>query len=214
MSMCEYIALCMILPYDGVGCHFLLLRVYELFISSRFCLFIGIGMYHLFSGWSPVYRLKRTLSCLASLFGNISCILSTELALPVRRELRHFKGFLGFPLRQWNWLSRCSEVIHSVRCTVAGGWCWFVVRKKYCWWLLAGAGLVWEKNTVGWMQRTDWIEMGKYQSLGIGYFYYLQQPGFVFSYPETFATLSFAFLCGTVPALGNTCADQLYLLDV
>jgi hypothetical protein len=56
--------------------------------------------------------------------------------------------------------------------------------------------------------------MGKYQSLGIGYFYYLQQPGFVFSYPETFATVSFAFLCGTVSALGNTCADQLYLLDV
>ena len=40
--------------------------------------------------------------------------------------------------------------------------------------------------------------MGKYQSPGIGYFYYLQQPGFVFSYPETFATLSYAFLCSTV----------------
>jgi len=167
MSMCEYIALCMILPYDGVGCHFLLLRVYELFISSRFCLFIGIGMYHLFSGWSPVYRLKRTLSCLASLFGNISCILSTELALPVRRELRHFKGFLGFPRRQWNWLSRCSEVIHSVSLlwsdslySLCCGW-WLMLiccEKKYCW--LTGAGLVWEKNTVGWMQRTDWIEMG------------------------------------------------------
>jgi hypothetical protein len=34
----------------------------------------------------------------------------------------------------------------------AGGYCWFVVRKKYGW--LAGADLVWEKNTVMiWCER-------------------------------------------------------------
>jgi hypothetical protein len=30
---------------------------------------------------------------------------------------------------------------------VAGGWCWFVLRVKYCWLV---AGLFWEKSTVGW----------------------------------------------------------------
>ena len=44
--------------------------------------------------------------------------------------------------------------VHSVRLAVAGGWCWFVVRKKYAGWpcLVAGADLVWEKNIIGWLQ--------------------------------------------------------------
>ena len=31
--------------------------------------------------------------------------------------------------------------IHSVCCAVAGGWCWFAVREKYCW-LAGGCWLV------------------------------------------------------------------------
>ena len=42
----------------------------------------------------------------------------------------------------------------SVRLDVAGSWCWFVVREKYCW--LADAKLVWEKNIAGW--HVSWIE--------------------------------------------------------
>jgi len=36
---------------------------------------------------------------------------------------------------------------------LAGGWCWFAVRKKntFDWWLVAGADLMWEKNTTGWL---------------------------------------------------------------
>ena len=34
--------------------------------------------------------------------------------------------------------------LHYVRCAVAGGWCWLV-----------GADLVWKKNTVSWIQRTE-----------------------------------------------------------
>jgi hypothetical protein len=32
---------------------------------------------------------------------------------------------------------------------VADGWCWFVLREKYCW-LVAGGWFVLEKSTVGW----------------------------------------------------------------
>ena len=34
------------------------------------------------------------------------------------------------------------------------------------WWLVAAAGLVWEKNTVGWMQRTEWCS---FESIEIVY---------------------------------------------
>ena len=41
---------------------------------------------------------------------------------------------------------------HFVRLVVAGGWCWFVMREKYCW-LVPSADLVWEKNTIGVIDR-------------------------------------------------------------
>jgi hypothetical protein len=32
---------------------------------------------------------------------------------------------------------------------VVDGWCWFVLREKYSWWLLV-AGLFRDKSTIGW----------------------------------------------------------------
>ena len=63
--------------------------------------------------------------------------------------------FEAFVAPATKFLHACSAAnysylhFHSVRLAVAGGWCWFVVRKIR----LAGAGLMWEKNTVGWLQQ-------------------------------------------------------------
>ena len=44
----------------------------------------------------------------------------------------------------------------SVWLALAGGWCWFAARKKYCC-LVARADLVWDEITVTVASRTEWV---------------------------------------------------------
>ena len=90
--------------------------------------------------------------------------------IPIPRNGRDIPG--GTLLSSFATLQRLLINIHSVRCAVAGVWCWFVVREKY-YWLAGGCWLVlvcgpfgcskcgWLGWASGWFYRTHWFSLSR-----------------------------------------------------